>query len=55
MMSHFEKNDVLTDPNHGFRSGYSPKTQLAVTMDDLAKKFDDWQQTDVIVLDFSRI
>ena len=54
MMSHFEKNEVLTDLNHGFRSGYSPETQLAVTIDDLAKRFDDGQQTDVVILDFSK-
>ena len=54
MMTHFQKNEVLTDLNHGFRSGYSPETQLAVTIDDLAKKLDNGLQTDVVILDFSK-
>ena len=54
MMTHFEKNNVLTNLNHGFRSGYSPETQLAVTIDDLAQKYDNGLQTDVVILDFSK-
>ena len=54
MMSHFDTYKVLSNLNHGFRSGFSPETQLAVTIDDLAKKLDKNLQTDVIILDFSK-
>ena len=53
-MSHFDTYKVLSNLNHGFRSGFSPETQLAVTIDDLAKKLDKNLQTDVIILDFSK-
>ena len=54
MMTHFEKNNVLTNLNHGFRSGHSPETQLAITIDDLARNYDKGLQTDVVILDFSK-
>ena len=54
LMQHFEKNEVLTSLNHGFRSGYSTETQLAVTIDDLSRKLDKGLQTDVAILDFSK-
>ena len=31
LLTHFERNDILTNLNHGFRSGYSCETQLLVT------------------------
>ena len=34
---HFENNNVLTNVNHGFRSGFSCGTQLTITTDELAK------------------
>ena len=54
MLKHFDKNKVLTHLNHGFRSGYSCETQLAVTIDDITQNFERGQQTDVIILDFSK-
>ena len=35
MLKHFDKYNILTSLNHGFRSGYSTETQLLVTMHDL--------------------
>ena len=32
MLNHLEKNKILTNLNHGFRSGYSCETQLLVTL-----------------------
>ena len=40
MLNHFEKYNILTSLNHGFRSGYSCETQLLVTIDDLVKHYD---------------
>ena len=38
MLNHFDKHNILTSLNHGFRSGYSCEIQLLITMDDLMKK-----------------
>ena len=54
MLSHFEQNNVLTNLNHGFRSGYSCETQLAITIDDLTRNYDRNLQTDIAILDFSK-
>ena len=35
MLNHLEKNKILTNLNHGFRSGYSCETQLLVTLVEL--------------------
>ena len=45
---------MLTNLNLVFQSGYSPETQLAVTIDDLTRKLDRGHKTDVIILDFSK-
>ena len=51
---HFEKHDVLTKVNHGFRSGFSCETQLTITTDELARNIERGLQTDVAILDFSK-
>jgi len=52
--SHLDRNDILSDAQHGFRKKRSCETQLLLTMDDLAKGLDDKGQTDMILLDFSK-
>jgi hypothetical protein len=54
LLDHLERHNILTTLNHGFRSGYSCETQLAVTLHDLVTSFDKGKQTDVIILDFSK-
>jgi hypothetical protein len=54
LRNHLEKHGILTDKNHGFRSGHSCETQLLTTMHDLLKSNDAKTQTDVIILDFSK-
>jgi hypothetical protein len=54
LRTHLEKHDILTNKNHGFRSGHSCETQLLTTMQDLLKSNDANIQTDVIILDFSK-
>ena len=50
----FRKHHVLISLKHGFRNGYSCETQLAVTINDLARNSDRNFQTDVVILDFSK-
>ena len=52
--AHFDRNNVLTNVNHGFRSGFSCETQLTITTDDLTKNNEKGIQTDVAILDFSK-
>ena len=54
MLDHFERNKVLSNLNHGFRSGYSCETQLVVTKDELTQNYERGDQTDMIILDFSK-
>ena len=54
ILDHLESNKILTQLNHGFRSGYSCETQLLTTVHDLLGKFDSGSQIDMIVLDFSK-
>ena len=54
MMKHLEKHNVLTSQNHGFRSGYSCKTQLVVTIHDMLQSFHKGKQVDIGILDFSK-
>ena len=53
-MKHLEDNNILTNLNHGFRSGYSCESQLLVTMEDLLKAHDSNTQIDCAILDFSK-
>ena len=54
MLKHLEKHKVLTSLNHGFRSGYSCETQLAITIHDMLQSFDKGKQLDIAILDFSK-
>ena len=51
---HLESNNILTHLNHGFRSGYSCKSQLLTTTHDLLNSFDQKIQVDITILDFSK-
>ena len=56
IINHFECHNILhvTDCQHGFRKGRSCETQLIMTTDDLARGLDEMQQTDAVLLDFSK-
>ena len=54
IMSHFVANNILTDSQHGFRKRRSCDTHLITTVNNLAKGLDKNEQTDVILLDFSK-
>ena len=54
LLNHLERNNILTNLNHGFRSGFSCETQLLVTLNDFLHYHDKGHQTDVVILDFSK-
>ena len=54
-MNHLESNNILTDMQHGFCKGCSWKSQLILTVHNLAKRKDDKVQIDSVFLDFSKV
>ena len=54
-MDHFERNNILTNLNHGFRAGFSCETQLLTTINDLLVSYDQGKQIDIAILDFSKV
>ena len=55
ILAHFEDHKILTDLQHGFRSGRSCETQLATTFQDLSQMHNKkGSQIDIAVLDFSK-
>ena len=54
ILNHVELHGILSDLQHGFRSGRSCETQLISTTHDLMSSLDRKVQTDVAVLDFSK-
>jgi len=55
ILDHLENHKILTDLQHGFRSGRSCETQLVTTFHDLADMHNQkGSQIDIAVLDFSK-
>ena len=54
VINHLETNSILTNLNHGFRSGYSCESQLITTVHDFLTSFDKKRQVDIAILDFSK-
>ena len=54
VMQHLDHHNLLTPFQHGFRQNHSCETQLIITIHDLAKALDNHNQTDLILLDFSK-
>ena len=54
VMRHLDKNDILTDVQHGFRKRCSCETQLLLSSNDFMKSLDSNAQTDAIILDFAK-
>ena len=54
IMSHLNRNDVLSGSQHGFRASYSCSTQLISLIEDLNFHMDNNIQVDMILLDFSK-
>ncbi|KAA2237150.1 reverse transcriptase family protein, partial [Chitinophaga agrisoli] len=54
IMSHLDKNKILTNHQHGFRKNRSCGTQLITTLNDFNNSINARGQTDAILLDFSK-
>ena len=55
VLDHLEQHKILTDLQHGFRSGRSCETQLITTFQDIAEMYDKkGSQIDIAILDFSK-
>ena len=54
ILDHVEDHQILTNLQHGFRSGRSCETQLITTTHDLLSYFNSKSQIDVAILDFSK-
>ena len=55
ILAHLKDHKILTDLQHGFRSGRSCETQLVTTFQDLAQMHNkEGSQIDIAVLDFSK-
>ena len=54
VMRHFDKHNILTDTQHGFRKSRSCETQLILTTHEIAKHLATGTQVDVHLLDFSK-
>ena len=54
MLNHLENNKIISPLQHGFRNGHSCESQLILTMHDIMPNFDSKQQTDLVILDFSK-
>ena len=53
-MNHLEKQDILSDLQHGYRHGATTETQLLKVIDILTKGIENKHQVDALSLDFSR-
>ena len=53
-MTHLDAHNVLVDHQHGFRSNRSCETQLINTIEHLARSINYRNQTDLLILDFSK-
>eukprot|EP00111_Clytia_hemisphaerica_P006322 TCONS_00018317-protein len=54
IMTHFDQDHTLSDTQHGFRKFRSCETQLIQTINTLAQSLNNREQTDSILLDFSK-
>ena len=55
ILAHLEDHKILTDLQHGFRSGRSCETQLVTTFQDLSQMHNKkGSQIDIAILDFSK-
>ena len=54
IVKHLDMQEIMYDMQHGFREKRSCETQLVMMIGDLARNASAGNQTDVILLDFSK-
>jgi hypothetical protein len=55
IMSYADKYNILYPFQHGFRKFRSSETQLIEFIDNVTRNLDDGKQTDVLIMDFSKV
>jgi hypothetical protein len=50
----WDKNDWLCEGQHGFRLGYSCKSQVTTVCQDIADSLDNGDRIDAVIIDFSK-
>ena len=53
-MKHVDHHQILSDCQHGFRARRSCETQLVTQINDLSSSLDRGDQTDMVILNFSK-
>ena len=54
VIDHFDRHNILTDNQHGFRAKRSCESQLSTTIQKIASSMSSKGQVDVILLDFEK-
>eukprot|EP00057_Strongylocentrotus_purpuratus_P010558 XP_011665032.1 PREDICTED: RNA-directed DNA polymerase from mobile element jockey-like [Strongylocentrotus purpuratus] len=54
IMDHLELHTLLQHYQHGFRKQHSTESQLAITVEEIARALDHHHQIDMLILDFSK-
>eukprot|EP00794_Sanderia_malayensis_P006479 gene6479-7218_t len=54
IMNHCDKEQIIVDEQHGFRSKRSCETQLITALEDIARKRNMGSNVDILILDFSK-
>ena len=55
IVKHMNEHSLLYDLQHGFREKRSCETQLTMLVEDLSRAANKGKQTDLILLDFSKV
>jgi len=51
----WDKNDLLYEGQHGFKTGYSCESQVITVYQDIADSMDNGHRIDAIVIEFSKV
>ena len=54
VVKHLDENQILHDPQHGFRSKRNCETQLTILIEEIHRNLKEGKQTEIILLDFRR-
>ena len=55
IIKHVDYHQILSDCQHGFRARGSCETQLVTMIKDLSSSLDRGDQSDMVILDFSKV
>ena len=55
IMAHLDKNNILSNSQHGFHAKHSCESQILSTVGSLSKSLKNHKHTNVLILDFSKV